>query len=98
MAELDLGLVKGEKGDPGEKGERGIQGPIGPVGPTGSIDGNAPLEFSMAEKRTNIMSGESIIVILGKIAKYFNDIGDVDAALKLTNDDIVEIYSDLYQL
>lgn len=74
MAEIDLGLVKGEKGDPGEKGERGIQGPIGPVGPSGIVDGDTPVEFEEAATMANIESGETISTIFGKNRKIFTDL------------------------
>lgn len=53
---------------------RGAQGNIGPVGPTGSVDMNTPIEFTEAETRANIESGESVSTIFGKLKKVVGDL------------------------
>lgn len=48
-----------------------------PRGATGSIENldTATVEFSEASNRANLNSGETISTILGKIQKYFSDLG-----------------------
>lgn len=70
---------KGEKGDTGprgEKGEKGDTGPRGEIGPAGNIENieNATVEFTQGSDRNNIISGEKISIILGKIQKWFADL------------------------
>lgn len=72
--EIDLGNVQGPKGDPGPQGPQGVQGPEGPQGPPGEVDEDTAIAFTQASTRTNIISGESIKTILGKIAKWFADL------------------------
>lgn len=74
VQEIDLGNVKGPKGDQGPKGEKGDQGPQGPQGQKGEVDADTAIAFTTASTRTNIISGESIKTIFGKIAKWFADL------------------------
>ena len=72
--EIDLGNVKGPKGDQGPKGDTGPQGPQGPQGEKGEVDAETSIAFTAASTRANIVSGESIKTIFGKIAKWFTDL------------------------
>ena len=74
VQEIDLGNVKGPKGDQGPKGDKGDQGPQGPQGQKGEVDADTAIAFTAASTRTNIISGESIKTIFGKIAKWFADL------------------------
>ena len=65
----------GATGATGPKGDTGPTGPAGPQGPTGTVDANAQVEFTTASTRENIISNEKFGTILGKIAKYFKDLG-----------------------
>lgn len=65
----------GETGPQGEKGDTGPEGPQGPQGPTGKVDANTQVTFSQASTRENIASGEAMGTILGKIKKWFADMG-----------------------
>lgn len=66
---------KGDTGPQGPKGDTGPQGPQGERGPAGEIDAASQIEFSSAPKRENIASGENVGTILGKIQKWFSDLG-----------------------
>lgn len=50
------------KGEPGAKGE---------------IDENSTIQFQQAEIRDNIHSGETLVMIMGKIEKFFSDLRSV---------------------
>lgn len=65
----------GATGPQGPKGDTGATGPQGPAGPAGEIDSDSQIEFSAATTRENIASGEKIGTILGKIQKWFTDLG-----------------------
>ena len=65
----------GETGPQGPKGDTGAQGPEGPQGPAGKVDANTQMQFETASKRENIASNEKMNTILGKIAKWFADLG-----------------------
>lgn len=65
----------GATGATGPKGDTGPTGPAGPQGPTGTVDANAQVAFTTASTRENIISNEKFGTILGKIAKYFKDLG-----------------------
>ena len=65
----------GATGATGPKGDTGPTGPAGPQGPTGTVDANAQVAFTTASTRENIISNEEFGTILGKIAKYFKDLG-----------------------
>ena len=66
---------QGAKGATGPKGDTGPTGPTGPQGPTGKVDANTQVAFTKASTRENIASNEKMSTILGKIAKYFADLG-----------------------
>ena len=74
IKEIDLGPVKGPKGDKGDPGERGPEGPTGPQGKDGVVDANTAITFTQAAQRQNIASGEKFGTILGKVAKFFEDL------------------------
>lgn len=65
----------GATGATGPKGDTGPTGPAGPQGPTGTVDANTQVTFTTASTRENIISNEKLGVMLGKIAKYFKDLG-----------------------
>lgn len=65
----------GKTGPQGPKGDTGPEGPQGPQGPTGKVDANTQVTFSQASTRENIASGEAMGTILGKIKKWFADMG-----------------------
>lgn len=65
----------GETGPRGVEGPMGPQGPEGPQGPAGKIDTSTQMVFETASKRENIASNEKMNTILGKIAKWFADLG-----------------------
>lgn len=65
----------GPTGATGPKGDTGPTGPTGPQGPTGKVDANTQVAFTKASTRENIASNEKMSTILGKIAKYFADLG-----------------------
>ena len=65
----------GATGATGPKGDTGPTGPAGPQGPTGTVDANTQVAFTTASTRENIISNEKFGTILGKIAKYFKDLG-----------------------
>ena len=65
----------GETGPQGPKGDTGPEGPQGPQGPTGKVDANTQVAFTQASTRENIASGEAMGTILGKIKKWFADMG-----------------------
>lgn len=70
---------KGEKGDTGAqgpKGDTGPTGPEGPQGPAGKADADTQIEFNDTGTRENIASGESLKTMLGKIKKWFADMGN----------------------
>lgn len=77
MGTVFLGNVKGPKGDPGEKGAPGPQGAPGPPGPSGEANSNAPVEFTEATERVNLVSGDAIGVLFGKSKKFFADLKPV---------------------
>lgn len=56
---------------------QGSQGPQGPQGPPGEIEniGDATVDFTQSNTRQNIVSGEAVSTIFGKIAKWFSDLG-----------------------
>lgn len=64
----------GATGPKGPKGDTGLQGPEGPQGPEGKVDPDTQIEFRQADNRENIVSGEKLNIILGKIGKWFADI------------------------
>ena len=72
--EIDLGNVQGPKGDPGPQGPQGEQGPEGPQGPPGEVDADTAIEFTQAASRVNLVSGESIKSLFGKVMKWFADL------------------------
>ena len=72
--EIDLGNVQGPKGDPGPQGPQGEQGPEGPQGPPGEVDVDTAIEFTQAASRVNLVSGESIKTLFGKVMKWFADL------------------------
>lgn len=72
--EIDLGNVQGPKGDPGPQGPQGEQGPEGPQGPPGEVDADTAIEFTQAASRVNLVSGESIKTLFGKVMKWFADL------------------------
>lgn len=74
MAKILIGNIKGPKGDQGIQGKQGIQGIPGPVGPTGTVDENTPITFTEPISRSDIISGESISTLFGKIQKWFSDL------------------------
>ena len=55
----------------GAQGETGAQGPAGADGKDAS---DTNMEFTQASSRANIVSGEKLSVILGKIMKWFADL------------------------
>lgn len=65
----------GATGATGPKGDTGPTGPAGPQGPTGTVDANTQVAFTTATTRENIISNEKLGTMLGKIAKYFKDLG-----------------------
>ena len=70
---------RGEKGDTGAqgpKGDTGPTGPEGPQGPAGKVDADTQIEFNDTGTRENIASGESLKTMLGKIKKWFADMGN----------------------
>ena len=75
--EIDLGNVQGPKGDTGPQGPQGMQGPEGPQGPPGEVDADTAIEFTQAASRVNLVSGESIKTLFGKIMKWFADLKTV---------------------
>lgn len=75
--EIDLGNVQGPKGDTGPQGPQGVQGPEGPQGPPGEVDADTAIEFTQAASRVNLVSGESIKTLFGKIMKWFADLKTV---------------------
>lgn len=77
IQEIDLGNVQGPKGDTGPQGPQGVQGPEGPQGPPGEVDADTAIEFTQAASRANLVSGESIKTLFGKIMKWFADLKTV---------------------
>ena len=67
---------KGDTGAQGPKGDTGPTGPEGPQGPAGKVDADTQIEFTDAGTRENIASGESLKAMLGKIKKWFTDMGN----------------------
>ena len=67
---------KGDTGAQGPKGDTGPTGPEGPEGPVGKVDANTQIEFTDAGARENIASGETLKAMLGKIKKWFADMGN----------------------
>ncbi len=49
----------------------------GEKGDTGAVSDTTPIAFTQASTRSNIVSGEAINVLFGKIAKYFADLHTV---------------------
>ena len=68
----------GLKGDRGEKGDQGEKGDKGDKGDPGNIDNieTTMVNFSQAPSRINIVSGEMVTTLFGKIKKYFADLKD----------------------
>ena len=64
---------------------KGNAGPIGPAGPMGTVDENTPINFEEASQKSNIVSGESIKTIFGKIAKWFTSFGSAAWASIVNN-------------
>lgn len=70
----------GPQGKQGPQGDRGPQGATGPKGeqglqgPPGVVNANTAIPFTMASTRENIKSNESFKTVLGKVAKFFNDL------------------------
>ena len=67
---------KGDTGAQGPKGDTGPTGPEGPQGPAGKVDADTQIEFNDTGTRENIASGESLKTMLGKIKKWFTDMGN----------------------
>ena len=67
---------KGDTGAQGPKGDTGPTGPEGPQGPAGKVDADTQIEFNDTGTRENIASGESLKTMLGKIKKWFADMGN----------------------
>ncbi|WP_456082448.1 collagen-like triple helix repeat-containing protein [Mediterraneibacter sp.] len=100
VKQIDLGEVVGPKGDTGPKGETGPVGPAGPQGPAGKVDTNTQVAFEVAKARENIASNEKMGTMLGKIAKYFADLGAAafgKIANNLTTRSAGEYVLDAYQ-
>jgi len=51
------------------------------------------IDFTMYPIRQNIQSGESFAVLFGKIAKYFNDLGDLAYSSSVSVSDIADFYT-----
>lgn len=47
--------------------------PRGADGEDGTVDSSLPIEFTETEVRENIVSGETLSVLFGKISKFFSD-------------------------
>ena len=75
----------GPKGDTGAKGDTGPTGPAGPAGPMGTVDENTPISFTESGSRSNIVTGESISTLFGKIKKWFSDLANGAASTVLGN-------------
>ena len=71
--------ASGQKGDPGRVGPVGMAGPTGPIGPQGvqGPKGETPdlntttVNFTKATDNSNIISGETLPTLFGKIENYF---------------------------
>ena len=74
MARILIGNIKGPQGIPGQDGAVGPVGPVGPPGPMGAVDNTTPIEFTEAAQRKNLVSGDAINVLFGKIKKWYGDI------------------------
>lgn len=90
MGKVKIGNFKGPQGETGPQGPAGPQGPEGPQGPMGAVDANTQIVFTQAASRENIASGEKFNIILGKIRKWFADLGTAafkNTANNLTTDE-----------
>ena len=77
MARIFIGNIKGPQGVQGPKGDKGDAGATGPAGPMGAVDNTTPIEFTEAEQRANLVSGDAINVLFGKIKKWYADMKNV---------------------
>lgn len=77
MARILIGNIKGPQGIPGQDGAIGPVGPAGPPGPMGAVDNTTPIEFTEAAQRANLVSGDAINVLFGKLKKWYADMKDV---------------------
>lgn len=77
MARILIGNIKGPQGIPGQDGAVGPVGPAGPPGPMGAVDNTTPIEFTEAAQRENLVSGDAINVLFGKIKKWYGDFSDM---------------------
>lgn len=74
MARIFIGNIKGPQGIQGPKGDKGDAGAKGPAGPMGAVNNTTPIEFTEAEQRADLVSGDAINVLFGKIKKWYGDI------------------------
>lgn len=64
----------GPQGPKGDKGDTGPQGLQGPQGPTGELNAEAPVNFDIDAGITPMQSGDSLGVLMGKIARDIESI------------------------
>lgn len=77
MARILIGNIRGPQGVQGPKGDKGDTGATGPAGPMGAVDNATPIEFTEAAQRENLVSGDAINVLFGKIKKWYGDFSDM---------------------
>lgn len=68
---------QGKQGPPGDRGPQGPPGQKGEPGPQGApgvVNGDTAIAFTVANARENIKSNENFKTVLGKVAKFFNDL------------------------
>ena len=73
MAKILIGNIKGPQGIQGPKGDKGDTGATGPAGPMGAVDNTTPIEFTEAAQRENLVSGDAINILFGKMKKWYAD-------------------------
>ena len=73
MAKILIGNIKGPQGIQGPKGDKGDTGATGPAGPMGAVDNTTPIEFTEAAQRENLVSGDAINILFGKLKKWYAD-------------------------
>ncbi|MBU9724500.1 collagen-like triple helix repeat-containing protein [Diplocloster modestus] len=67
---------QGAKGDKGDKGDRGLQGPQGDKGDTGAVDATTVIPFTTPSVDTDMVSGDPINILFGKIKKRLSVLVD----------------------
>ena len=82
------------KGDPGKTGD------MGPAGPTGTVDENTPVTFKEASTESDIVSGETLGTLFGKILKsiktFRTAIGTLSSLKTTAKNNLVAAINELF--